>query len=160
MTIAAGIELPEAEIVEICRRHEVRELSLFGSAARGEMRPDSDIDFLVDFLPGARPGLLGVAAMMRELTAVLGRPADPHRVCSPPDTCPKEMARDRLPSPGCPAASSSLPALGSGNPKTSVRGAAHRRQGPRRSRTARGSAAGEARPGGNTDPDCRRTHSR
>ena len=33
MTIAAGIELPEAEIAEICRRHQVRELSLFGSAA-------------------------------------------------------------------------------------------------------------------------------
>src|SRR5437016_12644681 len=76
MTIAAGIELPEAEIVEICRRHGVRELSLFGSAARGEMRPDSDIDFLVDFLPGARPGLLGVAAMMREFAAVLGRRVD------------------------------------------------------------------------------------
>lgn len=76
MTIAAGIDLPEAGIVEICRRYGVRELSLFGSAARSEMRPDSDIDFLVDFLPGARPGLLGVSAMMRELTALLGRRVD------------------------------------------------------------------------------------
>jgi predicted nucleotidyltransferase len=76
MTIAAGVELPEAGIVEICRRHQVRELSLFGSAARGEMRPDSDVDLLVDFLPGARPGLLGVSAMMRELSALLGRRVD------------------------------------------------------------------------------------
>src|SRR5689334_16195592 len=76
MTIAAGIELPEKEIADICRRHRVRELSLFGSAARGELRPDSDIDFLVDFLPGARPGLLGVSAMMREFTALLGRKVD------------------------------------------------------------------------------------
>jgi len=76
MTIAGGIELPEAEIVEICRRHQVRELSLFGSAARGGMRPASDVDLLVDFLPGARPGLLGVSAMMRELTALLGRRVD------------------------------------------------------------------------------------
>jgi predicted nucleotidyltransferase len=76
MTIAAGIELPEAEIVEICRRHQVRELSLFGSAARGQMRADSDVDLLVDFQPGARPGLLGVSAMMRELTALLGRRVD------------------------------------------------------------------------------------
>jgi hypothetical protein len=51
------VELPEAAIAKICRRHRVRELSLFGSAARGEMRPDSDFDLLVDFLPGARPGL-------------------------------------------------------------------------------------------------------
>jgi predicted nucleotidyltransferase len=76
MTIAAGLQLPEAQIAEICRRHQVKELSLFGSAARGDARPDSDIDFLVDFLPGARPGLLGVAAMIRELTALLGRRVD------------------------------------------------------------------------------------
>jgi predicted nucleotidyltransferase len=76
MTIAAGIALPEAGIAEICRRHQVKELSLFGSAARGEMRPDSDIDLLVDFLPGARPGLLGVSAMMRELTTLFGRRVD------------------------------------------------------------------------------------
>lgn len=76
MTVAAGIQFPEVEIADICRRHQVRELSLFGSAARGEMRPDSDFDFFVDFLPGARPGLLGVAAMTRELTALLGRRVD------------------------------------------------------------------------------------
>ncbi len=51
-------------------------MSLFGSAVRGDMRPDSDIDFLVDSLPGARPGLLGVSAMMREFTALLGRRVD------------------------------------------------------------------------------------
>jgi predicted nucleotidyltransferase len=76
MTVATGIELPEAEIADICRRHQVRELALFGSAARGEMRPDSDFDFLVDFLPESRPGLLGVSAMTRELTALLGRRVD------------------------------------------------------------------------------------
>jgi uncharacterized protein len=76
MTITAGIELPESAIADICRLHEVKELSLFGSAARGEMRPDSDFDLLVDFLPGARPGLLGVSAMTRELSHLLGRRVD------------------------------------------------------------------------------------
>jgi hypothetical protein len=76
MTIAAGIELPETAIAEICRRYQVSELSLFGSAARGDMRPDSDVSLLVDFLSGARHGLLGVSAMMRELTALLGRRVD------------------------------------------------------------------------------------
>ena|ERR1039457_745554 len=76
MIIAVGIELPHAGIAEICRRYEVRELSLFGSAARGDMRPESDIDLLVDFLPGARPGLLGVSAMTREFAALLGRRVD------------------------------------------------------------------------------------
>jgi predicted nucleotidyltransferase len=74
--VAAGIELPDDAIAEICRRHEVKELSLFGSAARGEIRPDSDFDFLVDFLPGSRQGLLGLSALMRELTALLGRRVD------------------------------------------------------------------------------------
>ena len=76
MNIAAGIEFPEIAVAEICRSHQVKELSLFGSAARGEMRPDSDFDFLVDFLPGARPGLLGVSAMTRELSILLGRRVD------------------------------------------------------------------------------------
>jgi predicted nucleotidyltransferase len=40
------------------------------------MRADSDVDLLVDFLPGARPGLLGVSAMMLELTTLLGRHVD------------------------------------------------------------------------------------
>lgn len=76
MTIAAGIDLPEAAIAAICRAHQVKELSLFGSAARGEMQPNSDFDFLVDFLPEARPGLLGVSAMTRELSELLGRRVD------------------------------------------------------------------------------------
>jgi predicted nucleotidyltransferase len=36
-------------LADLCRRYQVRELSLFGSAARGEMRPDSEIDLLVEF---------------------------------------------------------------------------------------------------------------
>ena len=76
MTIAAGIELPENAIADICRLHQVKELSLFGSAARGEMGPDSDYDLLVEFLPGARPGLLGVSAMARKLGELLGRRVD------------------------------------------------------------------------------------
>jgi len=76
MKIAGGIEFPDDDIAEICRRYDVKELSLFGSAARGELRPDSDIDLLVDFQPGARPGLLGVSAMVREFSALLGRRVD------------------------------------------------------------------------------------
>jgi predicted nucleotidyltransferase len=76
MTLAPGIVLPEAEIAEICRRHQVRELSLFGSAVRGELRSDSDIDFLVDYFPDARPSLLDLIGMMNELSDLLGRKVD------------------------------------------------------------------------------------
>jgi predicted nucleotidyltransferase len=75
-TNTADLVLPESEIAAICRRYQVKELCVFGSAARGEMRPESDIDLLVDFLPEARPGLLGLSAMMREFSGLLGRRVD------------------------------------------------------------------------------------
>jgi uncharacterized protein len=76
LTNTKGLLLPEPEIAAICRRYQVRELCVFGSAARGELRPDSDIDLLVDFLSDARPGLLGLSAMMREFSGLLGRRVD------------------------------------------------------------------------------------
>ena len=76
MTVAPGVVVPQPEIAEICRRYDIKELAVFGSAARGEMRPDSDIDLLVDFLPEARVSLLRHAAAERELTALLGRKVD------------------------------------------------------------------------------------
>ena len=70
------VEVDELRLAEICRRYQVRELSLFGSAARGEMRQDSDIDLLVEFLPGAEIGLLEHAGLMLDLSEVLGRRVD------------------------------------------------------------------------------------
>ncbi|HWR51140.1 MAG TPA: nucleotidyltransferase family protein [Bryobacteraceae bacterium] len=54
----------------------MRELSLFGSAARGEMRPDSDIDLLVEFLPGTEIDLVDYAGLMLDLSGLLGRKVD------------------------------------------------------------------------------------
>jgi len=76
MTIAPGLVIPEAGVAEICRRYQVKELSVFGSAARGEMRSDSDIDMLVDFLPDARISLLRHFAAERELSELLRRKVD------------------------------------------------------------------------------------
>ena len=56
MTLAPGIEIPAERIAEICRRYQVRELAVFGSAARGDLRPDSDVDILVEFFPQAKIG--------------------------------------------------------------------------------------------------------
>ncbi len=50
------INLPKDEIAELCRRHHIRKMSLFGSVLRDDFRPDSDIDVLVEFEPGARGG--------------------------------------------------------------------------------------------------------
>jgi len=70
------IEVDEAKLADLCRRYQVRELSLFGSAARGEMRPDSDIDLLVEFLPNAEVGLVEHAGLMLDLAQLLGRKVD------------------------------------------------------------------------------------
>ena len=74
--IVEPIEVDERRLTELCRRYGVRELSLFGSAARGEARPNSDIDLLVEFLPEAQPGLLDHAGLMLDLAALLGRKVD------------------------------------------------------------------------------------
>ena len=70
------IEVDEAQLADLCRRYRVRELSLFGSTARGEMRPDSDIDMLVEFLPGAQIDLVDYAGLMLDLSRLLGRKVD------------------------------------------------------------------------------------
>jgi predicted nucleotidyltransferase len=69
-------EVDSAILSELCRRYQVRELSLFGSAARGEMRPESDIDLLVEFLPNAKVDLVDHAGLMLDLAQVLGRKVD------------------------------------------------------------------------------------
>lgn len=69
------IEIPGDEIAEFCRRHRIRRLSLFGSILRDDFGPQSDIDVLVEFMPGARTGLR-FFGMQDELTQVLGRKVD------------------------------------------------------------------------------------
>ncbi len=56
MTIADGVDVAADQLANLCRRYGVTELSVFGSAARGEMREDSDIDLLVEFDPQANIG--------------------------------------------------------------------------------------------------------
>jgi len=58
----------------IASRHHASRVRLFGSAARGDDRPDSDIDLLVDFDEDS--SLFDLMRMSRELEAMLGRPVD------------------------------------------------------------------------------------
>ena len=61
-------------ILELATRHGARNVRVFGSMARGETRPDSDVDFLVDVEPGRT--LLDVIALEQDLEALLGRPVE------------------------------------------------------------------------------------
>ncbi len=66
----------ETKLADLCRRYRVRELSVFGSAARGEMRPDSDVDLLVEYEPYAKVDLVDHAGLMLDLEQLLGRRVD------------------------------------------------------------------------------------
>lgn len=63
-------------LAAVCRRHHIRWLAMFGSAARGEARPESDVDLVVEFEPGMTPGfgIVRVAEALRP--AFGGRPVD------------------------------------------------------------------------------------
>ena len=47
MTLSSGVVLSVESIAELCQRFHVKELSVFGSAAHGDMRDDGDIDIMV-----------------------------------------------------------------------------------------------------------------
>ena len=62
-------------IAEFCRRNRIRRLALYGSVLRDDFTPESDVDVLVEFEPGARVGL-AFFGMEDELSNILGRRAD------------------------------------------------------------------------------------
>ncbi len=68
--------VPQDQIEAICRRHRIKRLALFGSYARGDFRPESDIDILVEFENDAAIGFLELARIQRELAELFGRPVD------------------------------------------------------------------------------------
>jgi uncharacterized protein len=71
------LKFPPGELERLCRRSGIRRLSLFGSVLLGTDRPDSDVDLLVEFEPGKTPGLLAMARIESELSALLhGRRVD------------------------------------------------------------------------------------
>ena len=65
-------DLSRQEIADFCRRHHIRKLAVFGSVLHGDARPESDLDLLVEFEPGHVPGLIRLAGMELELSALLG----------------------------------------------------------------------------------------
>jgi predicted nucleotidyltransferase len=76
MEKALPLEIPTEPLADFCRRNEVQELALFGSAVTGAFGEKSDVDFLVTFQPGTRVGFLTLARMQRELESLLGRKVD------------------------------------------------------------------------------------
>lgn len=83
------------ELLEVLRRHGVTNPELFGSAARGDDRDDSDVDMLVDFAPGT--DIIDIIGIKRELEDVLGVPVDLVPRSGLKERVRSRAARDLLP---------------------------------------------------------------
>ena len=69
-------KMPKDKFIEFCQNNYIKKLSLFGSAIRGPLDPESDIDLLVEFEEGHTPGLFSIIRMEMELAEALDRKVD------------------------------------------------------------------------------------
>ena len=67
------LEISYPKLRDLCRRYHVKKLSVFGSAARGELTPASDVDLLVEFKPGRAPSLWESGDMASDFSALFGK---------------------------------------------------------------------------------------
>ncbi len=74
MTLRRLIEEKRDDIVNIAAKHGAKNVRLFGSVARGDDRPDSDVDLLVDVGPTTSSWF--PAGLILDLEQVLGRPVE------------------------------------------------------------------------------------
>jgi uncharacterized protein len=63
-------------ISEICRRWKIKQLAIFGSAGRGQLQPDSDIDLLVTFASDADWSLFDHYRIESEFVELFAREVD------------------------------------------------------------------------------------
>jgi predicted nucleotidyltransferase len=72
-----NIRVTKDKIAEFCQRHSIRKLAFFGSVLRDDFRPGSDVDVLVEFIPGAAVGFFKLYDLEQELSQILeGRKVD------------------------------------------------------------------------------------
>ncbi len=74
MTRSEQIQLNRENIIRLAKRYGVIDMRLFGSVARGEDTPESDIDFLVDMEPGR--SLFDLGGLLVDLENLLGCKVD------------------------------------------------------------------------------------
>jgi len=76
MSALSRISVSRTQVASFCRRNRIRRLAFFGSVLRDDFGPESDVDVLVEFEPGHRIGLVGMAGLEIELSQILGRTVD------------------------------------------------------------------------------------
>jgi len=72
-----GITFDRKALEKFCRKNGIKKLSLFGSVLTDDFGLDSDIDMLVEFMPGETVTFIGLSRMERNLSAFFdGRKVD------------------------------------------------------------------------------------
>ena len=67
-----NLTINKDKIADFCERHHIQRLAIYGSALRDDFGPESDVDVLVEFLPGHVPGFFRLFEMEEELSALFG----------------------------------------------------------------------------------------
>jgi predicted nucleotidyltransferase len=71
----ARVRVDTERLAELCRRYGVRRLAFFGSVLRYDFTPESDLDVLVEYLPGVKTGLAFIG-LENDLSELFGRKVD------------------------------------------------------------------------------------
>ncbi len=79
------LTLPLDKIREYCASQPIQRLYVFGSAARNELTPESDIDLLVEYEPDATVGLFLMGGHLMDFQEIVGRKVD---LVTPKGLCP------------------------------------------------------------------------
>jgi len=66
------LSIPHEKIAAFCQKHNIRSLAFFGSILREDFNVHSDVDVLVEFVPGTTVGFFKLYDLEEELSQVLG----------------------------------------------------------------------------------------
>ena len=67
------IQIDPSALAKFCKRHRIAKLSLFGSVLRDDFGPESDVDVLIEFEPGADRSLFTLVDIQDELAGMFAR---------------------------------------------------------------------------------------
>ena len=71
-SVSEKLRISQTKLETLCRKYGVAKLSLFGSASRNELTPESDVDLMVEFSPDSHTSLFDITTMQDEFSAALG----------------------------------------------------------------------------------------
>jgi hypothetical protein len=74
--MSSTLVIDEHALAALCRRHRIKELSLFGSVLRDDFGPESDVDLLLVFEDNHRPGIDEYLSMQEDFRALFQREVD------------------------------------------------------------------------------------